>query len=104
MEVAQVTAVDMEDVSKEDEHEACEVEKEDADCAHEHSTSREKPSVLSEDAKADRRTRRTRTKNKENEEEAVNGIAQDGETNMNENQKASELVFKKEVSDALHAK
>lgn len=104
MEVAQVTAVDMEDVSKEDEHEACEVEKEDADRAHEDGTCREKPSVLSEDAKADRRTRRTRTKNKEYEEEAVNGITQDGETDVREDQNASELVLKKEVSEPPRAK
>lgn len=90
MEVAQVAAVDMEDVSNEDEHEACEVEKEDADSAHKDSTSKE-------DAKADRRTRRTRTKNKENEKEAVNGVTKDGETNMNEDQNASELALKKEV-------
>lgn len=90
MEVAQVAAVDMEDVSNEDEHEACEVEKEDADSAHKDSRSKE-------DAKADRRTRRTRTKNKENEKEAVNGVTKDGETNMNEDQNASELALKKEV-------
>lgn len=100
MEVAQVTAVNMED----DEHEACEVEKEDADIAHKDSTSKEKPSVLSEEAKADTRTRRTRTRNKENEEEAVNGVTQDGETNMNMDQNASEVVLKKEVSDAPHEK
>lgn len=94
MEVAQVTAVDMEDVSNADERE---VEKEGADSARRDSTSKKKPSVLSEEAKADRRTRRTRTRNKENEEEAVNGVAQDGETNMNEDQNASELALKKEV-------
>lgn len=99
MEVAQVTAVHMEDVSNEEEHETCEVEKKDADSisAHKDSTSKEKPSVLGEGAKADRRTRRTRTKNKENEEETINGVAQGGETNMNEDQNASELALKKEV-------
>lgn len=99
MEVAQVTAVDMEDVSNEDEHEACEVEKEDAG-----SKSKEKPSVLRESGKADKRTRRTRTNNKENEEDAVNGVAQDGENNMKEDPNASELALKTEVSDAPHAK
>lgn len=91
MEVAQVTAVDMEH----DEHKACEVEKKNADSALEDSTSKEKPSVFGEEAKAERRTRRTRTKNKENEEETINGIAQDGE--MSEEQNASELALKKEV-------
>lgn len=95
MEVAQVTAVDMEDVFDEDEHEACEVEKEDADVAEEDGTPKE-------EAKAERRTRRTRTKHKEDEEEAVNGVPRDGETNMSEDQKASELALKKEVSDAKY--
>lgn len=101
MEVAQVTAVDMDDVSNEDEYEACEVEKGDADSAHKDSTSKEKPSALTEEAKANRRTRRTRTKNEENEEEDVNGVTQDGETNINEDQNASELALKKEVSAKL---
>lgn len=104
MEVAQVTALDMEDIFNEDEQEACEVEEEDADIAQEDGTSEGKPSVLGEEAKADRRTRRTRTKYKENEEEAVNGGPQDEETDVNEDQNASELALKKEVSDAPHAK
>ncbi|XP_056893808.1 nexilin isoform X2 [Takifugu flavidus] len=89
-EVAQVVAVDMEDVSTEDVQKSCEVENEDTDSAHEDSTSKEKPCGPSEEAKADRRTRRTRVRNKENEEEAVNGVAQD------EDQNASELMLKKE--------
>lgn len=98
MEVAQVTAVDMEDVFDEDEHEACEVEKEDADVAQEDGAPKEEE----EEAKAERRTRRTRTKRKEDEEEAVNGVPRDGETNTSEDQNASELTLKKEVSDAKY--
>lgn len=99
-EVAQLMAVDMEDVSTEDVHKSCEVENEDTDSAHEDSTSKEKPSGPSEEVKADRRTRRTRVRNEneENEEEAVNGVTQD------EDQNASELTLKKEVSEAPHAK
>lgn len=91
-------AVDMEDVSAEDVHKSCEVENEDTDSAQEDSTSKEKPCSPSEEAKAERRTRRTRVRNKENEEEAVNGVAQDEDLN------ASELTLKKEVSEAPHAK
>lgn len=97
-EVAQVMAVDMEDVSTEDVHKSCEVENEDTDSAHEDSASKEKPCGPSEEAKADRKTRRTRVRNKENEEEAVNGVAQD------EDQNASELMLKKEVREVPHAK
>lgn len=96
-EVAQVMAVDMQDVSTEDVHKSCEEENEDSDNAQEDGTSTEKPCVPSEEAKGDRRTRRTRVRNKENEEEAVNGVAQD------EDQNASELMLKKEVSETPHS-
>lgn len=103
-EVAQVAAVDMEDISNEDKHEACGEDNEGADSAHECGASKEKPCGRSEEAKADKRTRRSRVSNKENEEGAVNGVAQDGETNTNEDQNASELALKKEVGDAPLAK
>lgn len=74
----------MEDVSNEDEH--------DTQDAHE-----EEPCDLSEDAKADKRTRRNRVKDKETEGEAVNGVE-----NANDDQNASELALKKEVRDGTH--
>lgn len=103
-EVAQVMAVDMEDVSNVDVHEACEVENDSSDSAHEDSTSKKKSCGQSEKTKTDKRVRRNRVNNKENEEEAVNGVAQDDETNTNEDLNGSELTLKKEVSGVPHTK
>lgn len=97
-------AVDMEDVSNEDVHKACEVENDSSDSAHKDSTSKKKSCGQSEKTKTDKRVRRSHVNNKENEEEAVNGVPPDDETSTNEDLNASELTLKKEVSDVPHAK
>lgn len=96
-------AVDMEDVSNVDVHEACEVENDSSDSAHE-DPSKKKSCGQNEKTKTNKRVRRNCINNKENEEEAVNGVAQDDESNTNEDLKGSELTLKKEVSGVPHAK